>query len=74
MTGGVGGEQGSDEMPETDAGHRPQREERVRTHLRIGVGADGVSLRGQVIQPHRGRKFVTAIEDGKDVMQVSCDS
>ena len=34
MTGGVGGEQGSDEMPETDAGHRPQREERVRTHLR----------------------------------------
>ena len=50
MIGGVGGEQGSDEMEETDAGTDPSGKSMCGRIFRIGVGADGVSLRGQVIQ------------------------
>ena len=37
------------------------------------AGADIVLPHGQAIPAHRGRKFAKAVEDDKDMMQVSYD-
>ena len=45
----------------------------VHTFL-LEVGADIVSLHGRASNPaHRGRKFTKAVEDDKDMKQVSYD-
>ena len=50
-----------------------EREEHERTHIRIEVGADTVSLHGQAILLIEAESFTKAVEDDKGLQQVSYD-